>query len=568
MRLKTIAVLAVTAAFLGIGVPAASATFHLMKIREIYPGSVSQPKAEYVELQMWAPDQNLVKGQLLTTFGPTGTLTKINTFPANVAGKADQSTLVLATPAAATQFGITADATMAEVDQLNPAGGAVCWEDIDCVSWGNFSGNFPNTPAGTPAPAIPDGMALRRTIAPGCQTALDPGDDHDDSAADFLAVAPAPRPNSVPPSERVCAPDTVINDKPALNTSSTEAEFTYEAPHATSYECRLDTPAFSPCRNEGPQIYAGLLDGTHTFEVRGVNVIGPDLTPASYTWTVDTVAPTATIDSHPADPSLGASATFTFHAGEQTSKIECSMTAAGEPDAFSSCASGKTYLGLADGVHTFKVRATDLAGNLQTTPTAFSWTVDHTTPPQTTIVSKPPDPSTSLSASFTYESNVPGSSFECRLDAAAFAPCPAGGIAYAGLANGLHTFGVRAIDPTSNVDPTPAAYSFSVQVAATPPPTVPPPTVGPPTPVSFPQTILSPKPAKKSADTTPTFRFRADSPGASFQCAVDGGRFKACHSPFTTPKLKPGVHTFSVRSVLGGLTDPTPAKFTFQILAR
>jgi hypothetical protein len=271
-----------------------------------------------------------------------------------------------------------------------------------------------------------------------------------------------------------------------------------------------------------------------------------------------------TIDSHPADPSPGASVAFTFHASEQTSKIECSMTAAGEPDAFSSCASGKTYLGLADGLHTLQVRATDLAGNPQTTPTVFSWTVDHTTPPQTTIVSKPANPSTSPSASFTYDSNEPGSSFECKLDGAAFALCQASGIAYTGLANGPHTFQVRAIDPSGNVDPTPAAYSFSVQVAATPPPQ-PPPRPQPPQP---PQTILSLKQAKKSSDATPTFRFRAGSPGTSFQCAVDGGRFKTCHSPFTTPKLKPGRHTFSVRSVLDGLTDPTPAKFTFQILRR
>ncbi len=554
MRFKTITVLALAAASLTAGVPAASATFHLMKIREIYAGSSLLPKSEYVELQMWAPDQNLVKGHLLNTFGPTGTFIRSNTFPEKVAGAADQSTLVLATPAAATQFGIATDGQMAEVDQLNPAGGAICWEDIDCVSWGNFSfaGGALPSPAGTPAPAIPDGMALRRTIAPGCATALDPGDDHDDSAADFVAVAPAPRPNSVPPSERVCAPDTAIEDKPALNSSGTEAEFTYEAPHATSYECRLDTAAFAPCPNEGPQIYMGLLDGTHTFEVRGVNAVGPDPTPASYTWTVDTVAPTVAIDSHPADPSLGTSVAFTFHASEQTSKIECSMTAAGEPDAFSSCASGKTYLGLADGVHTFQVRATDLAGNAQTTPTAFSWTVDHTTTPQTTIVSMPPNPSTSPNASFTYDSDEPGSSFECRLDGAAFAPCATTGITYPGLANGPHTFQVRAIGPSGNVDPTPAAYSLTVQVAVTQPP----------------QTIFSLKPKRRSTDTTPTFRFRADSPGASFQCAVDGGRFKTCHSPFTTPKLKPGRHTFSVRSLLNGLTDPTPAKFTFQVLGR
>jgi hypothetical protein len=113
------------------------------------------------------------------------------------------------------------------------------------------------------------------------------------------------------------------------------------------------------------------------------------------------------------------------------------------------------------------VRATDPAGN-QGNAAAFEWTVDNsladTTPPQTTILSKPPNPSDSSTASFTYESNEPGSSFECELDGTGFAACPAAGIAYTSLANGSHTFQVRAIDPSANVDPTPAGYSFDVAV--------------------------------------------------------------------------------------------------------
>ena len=59
------------------------------------------------------------------------------------------------------------------------AGGAVCYLSevgfADCVSWGNFSANSTlmtnyGTSAGTPAPALTSGMALRRSIAPGCAT--------------------------------------------------------------------------------------------------------------------------------------------------------------------------------------------------------------------------------------------------------------------------------------------------------------------------------------------------------------------------------------------------------------
>lgn len=45
---------------------------------------------------------------------------------------------------------------------------------------------------------------------------------------------------------------------------------------------------------------------------------------------------------------------------------------------YSSCASPKSYIGLADGVHTFEVRATDAARNADQTPASRTWTVDST----------------------------------------------------------------------------------------------------------------------------------------------------------------------------------------------
>ena len=44
--------------------------------------------------------------------------------------------------------------------------------------------------------------------------------------------------------------------------------------------------------------YANLLDGSHTFLVRAVDVSGnADPTPASFTWTVDTTAPVITVSA-------------------------------------------------------------------------------------------------------------------------------------------------------------------------------------------------------------------------------------------------------------------------------
>lgn len=550
--------------------PASQATFHLIKVREVYPGTEND---SYVELQMYASGQSFLTGHSLNVYDSSGTLAHKSTFAKGVTNSANQSTILIGDTAVQSKFGVAPDLVDSELS-VPAAGGAVCWNagglPADCVAWGAFKGGTAfetatGTSAGSPASSsgIIAGKAIRRTIEPGCPTLLEESDDSNDSATDFSEVTPAPRDNASPITEKTCAgaPNTVIDEKPPSASNSTSAAFTYEAPTATGYECKLDSATFAGCPETGIE-YTGLAEGSHTFQVRGFNASGPDPTPASYTWKVDTTPPTTTIDTHPNDPSPGASASFTFHASETGSKFECSLSQGANPDSFSACASGKTYTGLADGEYTFKVRATDLAGNQQLEPTAFSWTVDNslgdTTPPETKLDSVPPDPSLSSTVSFTYESNEPGSTFECALDGAPFAACAVSGVTYMGLANGPHSFQVRAIDPSANVDPTPAGYSFSV---AAPAPTPPPPLV----PVT-PQTLFAKKPPARTHDRTPTFRFRSDLAGASFECAVDRARFKPCRSPFTTKRLSFGRHSFAVRATAGGIADTTPLTIRFKVL--
>jgi large repetitive protein len=68
------------------------------------------------------------------------------------------------------------------------------------------------------------------------------------------------------------------------------ATFTFTATEENvTYECRLDGGSWSPCTS--PTTYEGLLDGTHTFDVRAKDAAGnEDPTPATHTWTVDTVS--------------------------------------------------------------------------------------------------------------------------------------------------------------------------------------------------------------------------------------------------------------------------------------
>ncbi|MGH3090584.1 MAG: hypothetical protein ACRDSJ_25175, partial [Rubrobacteraceae bacterium] len=87
-----------------------------------------------------------------------------------------------------------------------------------------------------------------------------------------------------------------------------------------------------------------------------------------------------------------------------------------------------------------------------------------TTPPDTTITAGPNGPTNENHPTFTFESDESGSTFECRTDSADeadFQPCRAP-FRTGRLAEGEHTFEVRAIDPSGNTDETPASRTFTV----------------------------------------------------------------------------------------------------------
>ena len=92
-----------------------------------------------------------------------------------------------------------------------------------------------------------------------------------------------------------------------------------------------------------------------------------------------------------------------------------------------------------------------------------------TTPPGTSISSGPANPTTSTSASFAFTATQSGSTFECKLDAGAYATCTSPK-SYSGLSVGSHTFSVRAIDPAGNTDATPATRTWTIAPSDTTPP--------------------------------------------------------------------------------------------------
>ncbi len=100
-------------------------------------------------------------------------------------------------------------------DFIDPAGGAVCFSsnqfgNIDCASWGSFMnlGSLPGASDPESPGGIPNGQSIQRSLAPGCATLLEAGDDTNNSAGDFAPGAPNPRSNATAPTEVPCPPAT------------------------------------------------------------------------------------------------------------------------------------------------------------------------------------------------------------------------------------------------------------------------------------------------------------------------------------------------------------------------
>jgi hypothetical protein len=82
--------------------------------------------------------------------------------------------------------------------------------------------------------------------------------------------------------------------EPLLVTSSTVASFQFATNNQLeTVECALDGQPFGPCTSNTSQPYTGLMAGTHTFTVEGIDPAG-NTTSASYSWTVQTAGSSGT----------------------------------------------------------------------------------------------------------------------------------------------------------------------------------------------------------------------------------------------------------------------------------
>ncbi|HEY6653893.1 MAG TPA: Ig-like domain-containing protein [Solirubrobacterales bacterium] len=306
--------------------------------------------------------------------------------------------------------------------------------------------------------------------------------------------------------------------------------------------------------NSSTTYYATATDGSNNVSLCS-STLGTSA--ASETYVEDSIAPVANVTGGPIGLTNNRTPTFSFSAMDAVGPVsfECSIDT-GTANYGTCSGPGDTHAPtnpLNDGSYTFRVRATDAAGNTSTEATR-TFQVDDT-PPSVSIDSGPSGATTDQSPTFTFSgSDTAGPvSFQCSIDTGtpSFRTCSGPGNSDtfpSPLAARSYTFRARATDQAGNSSV--ATRSFSVQT---------------PKPAGAPETTITKGP-KKTQKTRPKFKFTSSDPSAAFQCKLDKSQFAPCASPFKTPKLRPGKHKLQVRAVGAGGTDPTPAVRKFRIL--
>ncbi|MDQ3953563.1 MAG: hypothetical protein M3279_11485 [Actinomycetota bacterium] len=177
----------------------ALASFHLVKITEVFAGAADDPDSQYVELQTYASGQTDLADRRIVVYDASGLEVGSFAFHRALSNGRSGAYALVATPEAQARFGIEADLIMDPV--IAASGGKVCFSDgtapIDCVSWGDYAGDATGTgaPFGAPEALQPD-RSMERAVERGHPTRLDEADDTDDTATDFRVASPSPTSSS------------------------------------------------------------------------------------------------------------------------------------------------------------------------------------------------------------------------------------------------------------------------------------------------------------------------------------------------------------------------------------
>lgn len=335
-------------------------------------------------------------------------------------------------------------------------------------------------------------------------------------------------------------PVVSLSSKPPQFAASKAARFEFgsAASDLAGFTCTVDGTA-SSCTS--PLNLSSLAEGEHTFAVVAYDDLGNNSVPATWTWTVDTVAPVATLTQKPPVRTTVQQAGFDFGADEANVGWQCTLDGVQLDPGLHDCVPGfLDAFTVSEGTHTFTVRAADSAGNWSA-PASHTWTVDRTGP-VVVLAELPPEQSRFTTAAFTWTSpDADVASYRCAVDGGEAVTC-ASGFAVNGLADGPHTVSVYGVDDLGNAG-SPQQHEWTVDATA---PTA-----------SF---DLTPPALSTSRDAE--FNWVVSEEPASQVCTLDGATV-ACAAWQTG--LADGQHTFSYVAFDEAGNGSVPATWTWTV---
>ncbi len=369
-------------------------------------------------------------------------------------------------------------------------------------------------------------------------------------------------------------PDTqILTNPPSLSNDST-GDFTFTSTGGgVSFACRVDAAPFgpfSPCTS--PHATAALASGPHTFEVHAIDAAGNvDGIPASYTWTVDTIAPAtpAIVATSPASPANDNNPEVRGSGAEAGSTVRLygTPTCTGTPLATGAAATFNGATGITatvpgDATTNLRATATDPAGNPSACSALRAYTEDSSAPAAPAITDTDPDSPADDTSPEVKGTVGMGSPAQVKLyndDSTCADPADATGTVAAFTGAGItvavvggHTtqLRARAVDQAGNASACSSAFAYAESTPDT----------------SSPQTTITRKPRTNKRKKKALFMFGSSELGSSFACKLDSKPFAPCSSPTRYKRLKPKKHRFRVKATdAAGNVDATAATYRWKV---
>ncbi len=272
-------------------------------------------------------------------------------------------------------------------------------------------------------------------------------------------------------------PTVTITSKPLPLSTVTTPTFSFQASEDATFRCSLDGPTFIACGSgffepSGSASYLTAIgQGIHVFKVIATDRGGRDSGQATYSWTIDSIAPAKPAITDPvlatpapvvsdSSPAISGTAEANSEVNVYLGSTNVATTTAGSGGAWSIVAGP-----LADGTYTAKATAADDAGNVSADSDAVTFVVD-TTAPIGSLAQQSGSGQNGSKPVFLITSNDPSASFKCSIDDSSPISCSSPYTPSQSLTPGAHTLTVTFTDLAGN----PSQQSLSFTATSAPPP--------------------------------------------------------------------------------------------------